>query len=244
MRYARRLKSRHDLSLAQIEYQIATDVDAIRARVEWVTFAPVLGVILTVMTFGAVATIGPQGAVPGIAGTTGLSTAPMDDGTRDVLMPLSFALGIAGLLVFHIEWVRIGRRREGVAILLAVLALITDAAILNWFFSGEGEGLLAFVLACANAVLALTVVVAQGFMSRGDSAEVARHKIVATLLRTLSEDEQRRALDERTEALSVLAERGKIAPRVRAEALILPLGDLWTADGKHKRKRQRGLQRR
>ncbi|WP_119696555.1 hypothetical protein [Microbacterium halotolerans] len=239
LRYARRLKSRRDLRLSQIEYQIATDVPAFRARLEWATFAPILGVILTVMTFGAVATIGPQGAIPGIVGTTGLSSAPMDDELRDVLMPLSFFLGIAGLLVFLVEWKRLGRTREGVAIIVAAIALITDVAILNWFFSGEGEGLLAFVLACVNGLLAVAVIIIHAFVSPGGSAEVARHEQVADLLRTLPDDEQRRALDERAEALSILVERGMTDGRVRSAADALPLGELWTAERKHRGKRRR-----
>lgn len=234
LKYARRVKNRHDLRLWQIEYNIATEIPAFKSRLEWQTFAPILGVILTAFTFGAAATIGPQGAIPGIPGTSGLSTAPMDDDLRDVLMPLSFALGVAGLLIFLIEWGRLKRPREGIAIVLAVIALITDAAILNWFFSGAGEGLPAFILACANAVLALTVIVTQAFLSPRGPAEVVRHKLVAHVLRSLPEEEQQRALDERAHALSILAERGKVDWRTRTEALALPLGDLWTVDRKRR----------
>ncbi|NHI16030.1 hypothetical protein [Microbacterium excoecariae] len=226
--YARRVESRAHVRLSEIEENIANEAFDGRSPTRRAHNLRIVAAILSIFTFGAFATIGPQGAIPGIMGSTGLSSAPMDDDVRDILMPLSFAMGIVGLTLFFLAWVRGGRSRDHMAIVGSVIALLTSAGILNWYFSGEGEGVLSFVLACLTIVLALVVLVSHALLSQGPPVEIARHHQVANMLRELPEDEQSRALDVRAQALQVLRDRGFIDQTTQARALDLPLGDLWT----------------
>lgn len=243
--YARRVRSRRDVDLARIEDRLTTAYPTARNRLKVQMVGPVLGIIMTLFTVGAVPTIGPQGAIPGIRGTTGLSTRPMDSSLREILMPLSFLLGALGLVILILDWRRIRRHREGVAIVAALIALVADAAVLAWYLRGEGDDLLSFVLLCINAGLALTLLTLQIFFAHG-SAEIARLVEIGDALKELPPDQRREVLGLRNEAIEVLVDPEKLDPRRGAQAQSASLGDLWKLDPRHHRKAQRldKLQRR
>ena len=190
------------------------------------------GFVCGVCVFGALATVGPGGWVPGVPGTASLG--PMSSDTREVLLPLSLVLGIAGLAMFLVQWWRAGRRGDFMGGAVVVISLLTCAS-LAWNYTPEDLGMHVFVLMGVDAAGALILGIAMAFLSRPGGLAAHRHLRLAQELRRLPERRRAELLAEREEMLEVLMSRGILRWKDAERLQGLPLGAFWTAEKRFRR---------
>lgn len=180
-----------------------------------------------VAIFGAFATVGPGGWIPGIAGSSAVD--PMSSGMRDVLLPLSLVLGIAGMGMFAVLWWRIGRRRHDLAYVIAVLSLVVCGALtLRYTPDDLGDGV--FVLMGVATACALLLMFAETFLSRPGGVWVYRYRQLAQQLTALPEHTREELLEERGRILTELVRRKELHPEDAEILRILPLGGFWAME--------------
>ncbi len=180
-----------------------------------------------VAVFGAMATVGPGGWIPGIASSTAVD--PMGSGSRDILLPLSLLLGIVGLAMFAAQWWRAGRRRNDLAYVIAVLSLVVCGALAVRYTRGDlGDGV--FVLMGVVSVCALLLVLVETFFSRPGGIWVHRYSRLAERLTALPERTREELLEERGRILTELVRRKELHPDDAQALRGLPLGAFWAME--------------
>lgn len=180
-----------------------------------------------VAIFGAFATVGPGGWIPGIASST--AADPMSSGMRDVLLPLSLLLGIVGMVMFAVQWWRSGRRRNDLAYVIAVLSLVVCGALtLRYTPEYLGEGV--FVLMGVATACALLLMFVETFISRPGGVWAYRYRHLAERLAALPASAREELLTERGRILTELVRRKELHPEDAEILRGLPLGGFWAME--------------
>lgn len=211
----------------EIEHRLGMTTESYSAWFQRQQRVQMAAVICGVAIFGAFATVGPGGWIPGIRSST--SADPMSSGMRDVLLPINLLLGIVGMAMYAVQWWRIGRRRNDLAYVIAVLSLVVCGALtLRYTPDDLGEGV--FVLMGVVTACALLLMIAETFFSRPGGVWAYRYQQLAERLTTLPERTREELLEERGRILNELLRRKELHPEDAEILRSLPLGGFWAME--------------